>query len=140
MSQRADRVGHLIQQELVEILRSLKNPRLDKATLITVTHVRVSDDLGVAWVTVSIIDEKPQEVLKVIGRAQKYVQGQLLRRLSAKKIPELRFALDDTEVRAGHIDELLKAVRSEPPVGESSDPGRPAPPAAIVGRDEPDDE
>jgi ribosome-binding factor A len=121
MSQRAERFAHLIQHELVELLRDLKDPRVQEATLVTVTHVHVSDDLGVAKVLVSIIDRDPRAVLRGIGRAQHFLHGQLGRRLRAKKVPELRFFLDETEERAGRIDELLRQVSEEPPVGESSD-------------------
>src|SRR4051812_2907858 len=121
MSERADRVAHLLQHELAELLRELKDPRVQGATLLGITHVRVSDDLGVARVLLSIIDPEPLEVLKAVGRAQRFMHGQLLRRLRAKKIPELRFYLDETEERAGRIDALIKEVAAEPPVGPSSD-------------------
>jgi ribosome-binding factor A len=121
MGQRAERVGNLIQHELAELIRELKDPRLQAATLVTVTRVHVADDLGSARVLVSILADDPPAVLRAIGRAQRFLHGQLLRRLRAKKVPELRFYLDDTEERAGRIDALLKEVEAEPPVGESSD-------------------
>src|SRR5207244_539368 len=119
MSERADRVAHLLQREIAELLRGLKDPRVQQATLVTVTHVRVSDDLSTARVLLSIIDPEPTQVLRAVGRAQRFLQAQLLRRLRAKKIPELRFYLDDTEERAGRIDALLRDVAAEPPVGAS---------------------
>ena len=123
MSERAERVAHVLQRELAELLRELKDPRVQQATLVTVTHVRVSDDLGTARVLLSIIDAEPVQVLRAVGRAQRFLHAQLLRRLRAKKIPELRFHLDETEERAGRIDALLKEVAADPPVGPSSDPG-----------------
>ena len=138
MSQRADRVGHLLQQELAGLLRELKDPRVQKATLVGITHVRVSDDLGVAKVMLSVVDAEPMQVVRAVGKAQKFIHGQLLRRLSAKKIPELRFYLDDTDERASGIDAILREVKAEPPVGASSDPGRPAQ-AAVPVHEEKDD-
>jgi ribosome-binding factor A len=125
MSQRAERVAHLLQRELNELLREIRDPRVQEATLITITHVHVSDDLGVAKVMVSVVAADRTEVIRGIGRTQRFLQSQLLRRLRARKIPELRFYLDDTEERAGRIDELLREISAEPPVGESSDPGKP---------------
>lgn len=135
MSQRAERFAHLLQRELMELLREIRDPRVQGATLLTVTHVRVSDDLGVARVMVSIIDADPLTVLRAVGRSQRFLHGQLARRLHAKKVPELRFYLDETEERAGHIDELLREVAAEPPVGPSSDV---APPEAESNEAEPD--
>lgn len=142
MSQRADRVGHLLQRELSTLLRELKDPRVQAATLVTVTAVRVSEDLGMARVLVSIVDEEPVRVLRAVGHAQRFLHGQIARRLQLRKVPELRFELDDTEARAGHIEELLRGVRAEPPVGPGSDPAvSPAPqadgpPSAPAGGDD----
>lgn len=119
MGQRADRVGHLLQRELSELVRELKDPRVQAATLVTLTAVRVSDDMSVARVMVSVIDPEPRRVIAAIGRAQGHLHGQLARRLQMKKLPELRFQLDDTEERASHIDQLLRQVVAEPPVGEA---------------------
>ena len=55
MSQRTERFAHSIQHELVELMRDVKDARVQAATLVTVTHVRVSDDFGVASVQVSVI-------------------------------------------------------------------------------------
>src|SRR5689334_10618753 len=101
MGQRADRVGNLIQRELASLVRELKDPRVQQATLVTITSVRVSDDLGMARVLVSIIDDDPRGVLRSIGHAQGFLHRQLGRALAMKKLPELRFYLDETEERAG---------------------------------------
>ena len=120
MSQRAERVGHLVQRELSELIARLKDVRVQQATLITVTSVRVSADLSMARVMVSVIAPDPLVVVRAIGHAQGYFHGQLARRLELKKVPELRFFLDETEHRAGHIDELLKQVQADPPVGPAT--------------------
>src|SRR5437899_3275329 len=104
MSQRAVRMGNLIQRELGELFRELKDPAIQQATLVTVTKVQLSDDLGVARVLVSVVGENRIAVVGAIGRARRFLQGQLLRRLSAKRVPELRFFLDETEDRAGRIE------------------------------------
>src|SRR4051794_5903417 len=92
--QRAERMGHQLRREIDELIRELKGPRVQDATLITVTRVQVSGDLGVAKVYVSIIARDPVAVMRAIGRSQRYFQGQLLRRLRIRKVPELRFELD----------------------------------------------
>ena len=102
-------------------MRELKDPRVQEATLLTITHVAVSDDLSVAKVQLSIIALDRVEVMRAIGRAQRFLHGQLMRLLRAKKIPELRFYLDDTEDRAGIVDRVLEEIAGEPPVGEGSD-------------------
>ena len=126
MGQRAERFANSIQRELVELIRDVKDPRVQSATLVTVTHVRVSDDFGVANVKISVIPGEgsgfeAKQVVWGLRRAAGFLHNEVGRRLHAKKIPELRFFLDETEERAGKIDELLREVGKEPPVGASSD-------------------
>lgn len=116
MSQRADRVARLVQRELGDILSSeVKDPRVTDAGLLTVTHVRVSDDLSVArvFVTVHGADEvRLEAALKGLASAAPHMRRSLGRRLEAKRIPELRFQLDDTEERAGRVEELLREIHA----------------------------
>jgi ribosome-binding factor A len=107
---RAERLGLQIQRELAELLREVKDPRVQEATLLTVTKVHLSDDLGVARVLVSVIGEDPEGVVKGLARAKGFLQGRLGKRLRTKKAPELRFALDTTEERAGRIDAILREI------------------------------
>jgi ribosome-binding factor A len=107
---RAERLGLQIQRELAELVREVKDPRVQEATLLTVTKVHLSDDLGVARVLVSVIGEDAEGVVKGLARAKGFLQGQLGKRLRTKKAPELRFALDTTEERAGRIDAILREI------------------------------
>jgi len=79
-------------------------------TLITVTAVRVSPDLSVARVYLSIFPpERREELLKAIeanARTIRYDLGQRVR-LQLRKIPELSFFIDDSLDYVDNIDKLL---------------------------------
>jgi ribosome-binding factor A len=118
MSDRALRFARLVQEELGELLARVKDPRVADAGLLTVTHVRVSDDLGVARVQVALHgadDDKRRALLKGLSSARSYLQGELGRRLRTKKVPELRFHFDDTDDRADRVEELLRQIAAEKP-------------------------
>ena len=79
--------------------------------MITVTNVRISPDLGVAKVYLSIfaVDDKAAVVKAIRQRSRevrKYLGGEVKDQL--RVVPELYFYLDDSLDRIERIDELLK--------------------------------
>lgn len=109
-STRQLKVAKELQKDLAEIIRS-KGMAAFGGAMVTVTEVRVSPDLSVAKVYVSIFpSSKADAVMKTIGENSRAIRGEL-GHLVAKQlriVPELVFFLDSTLDYAEHIDELLK--------------------------------
>lgn len=109
-SQRQLKVSRLIQKELGEIFQRETKIFFGNA-LITVTQVRVSPDLGVARVYVSLFNAPDNKVLlKSIQEHTKEVRMKLSDRIrkQVRVIPSLVFFIDDSLDYAMRIDELLK--------------------------------
>ena len=108
-STRQKKIARLIQKELAEILR-LRTGELAAGKLITVTTVRISPDLSLARVYLSIFPSKAsEEVLSNISGASKTLRhdlGQVVRR-QVRIIPELAFFIDDSLDYIDNIDSLL---------------------------------
>ena len=104
------KVARELQKDLAEIIRSKGMAAFDGA-MVTVSEVRISPDLSVAKVYVSIFPSaKAEEVMKVLQENVKAYRGEL-GRIVAKQlriVPELVFYLDTSLDYAEHIDELLK--------------------------------
>ncbi len=116
MGQRAERVARMIQEELGGLLPGVKDPRVSEAGLITITKVRVSDDLSVANILVTLHGGTPEQLKSLLAglhSARPFLQRALGKNLSAKKIPELRFRSDETDERAGKIEALLAEIAQE---------------------------
>lgn len=108
---RADRVGTLIAEELSHlILRSVKDPRIG---FVTVTRVRVSDDLRQAKVYVSA--GPGGEALQGLKSAAGFLRGELGRRLSLRYAPELLFFLDNSLEEDLRLAELLRQIEADKP-------------------------
>ncbi len=109
-STRQQKIGRQLQRDLAEIIRSKGMAAFDGA-MVTVSEVRVSPDLSVAKVFVSIFPSaKSQQVMKIIQESSKSIRGDL-GRLVAKQlriVPELVFFQDTSLDYVEHIDELLK--------------------------------
>ncbi|PWB44262.1 MAG: 30S ribosome-binding factor RbfA [Candidatus Methylomirabilota bacterium] len=110
---RADRVGALIQEELSRlILQSVKDPRV---RCVTVTRVRVSDDLEHARIYVASMggdENRRREALVGLKCAAGFLRGELGRRLCLRYIPELLFFLDDSLEQEMHLAELFRQIEA----------------------------
>lgn len=109
-SQRQLKVSRLIQKELGEIFQRETRLLFGNA-LITVTQVRVSPDLGIAKVYVSLFNAPDTKaLLELIKSHTKEIRSKLSDRIKkqVRIIPNLNFYLDDSLDYALRIDELLK--------------------------------
>jgi ribosome-binding factor A len=110
---RAERVKHLIQQEISQILQlDVKDPRVK---LVTVTAVKLTADLREAKVLVSSLSDTSDREALLVGlkRATGYIRGELGRRLKLKYIPQIEFIFDDSYDRQERILTLLEHIQDE---------------------------
>lgn len=110
---RADRVSQQIKRELSEIIQrnEIKDDRL--GGLISITEVKVSNDLRNVKVFFSVYGEEEQKVgtLAALETASPFLRGELCRRLRIKFAPELVFTLDDSLERGDRVIELLDKIK-----------------------------
>ena len=106
---RLQKISRLIQRELSEIF--LAETRKMKGVLISVTHVRVTPDMSIAYAHLSVFpSEKGAEMVENINKNMKTIRFELGRRAGKQLriIPELSFFLDDSLDYIENIDNLLK--------------------------------
>ena len=110
---RLDRVNHLIQMELGQlILHRVKNPRLG---FVTVTHVSVAPDLRSARVFYSVLgDEKARRDSQLaLEKATGFLQREIGSVLEMRFTPKLKFAFDDSLDRGLEIDRVLRDIHKK---------------------------
>lgn len=104
------KVARELQRDLAEIIRS-KGMAMFGGAMITVSEVRISPDLSIAKVYVSIFpSSKQEEALKILEENKKAIRGELGHKVASQLriVPDMDFYLDTTLDYAEHIDELLK--------------------------------
>lgn len=109
-STRQLKVGRELQRDLAEIIRSKGMTAFGRA-MVTVSEVRVSPDLSIAKVYVSIFpSDKAASVLPLLEENKRIIRGELGRKVASQLriVPEIEFFLDSTLDYAEHIEELLK--------------------------------
>jgi ribosome-binding factor A len=106
---RQNKIGRMLQKEMGEIM--LLHARDIHGILITVSNVRVTADLGIAYVYLSIFpSEKAKEILVGIEEKSKFIRFELGKRIrhQLRIVPELQFFIDDSLDYLENIDRLLK--------------------------------
>jgi ribosome-binding factor A len=107
---RAERISETLREEIAQIVGyELADPRL---TMVTVTEVRVADDLRDAsvYVTVQGDEEEHDLALRALRHAAPYVRKQLGFSLNLRHTPVLHFVRDTVEEQAGRVDALLQEM------------------------------
>lgn len=107
---RQQKIARLIQKDLSDLF--LKYARALGGTLISVSEVRISPDLAIAHVYLSIFpQDKVASTMAQIEEDSHKIRFELgnLERHQLRIIPELNFHLDETIDKMERIDELLRS-------------------------------
>ena len=116
MSIRTERVARLVQREVADLLNTTFHDSVN--LMATVTAVRVTGDLSIAHIYVSCLGdtvEARRASLQVVVDLTPRIRKDLAARIrhQVRRIPELRFVLDESLTEAARMDELLDVARRE---------------------------
>ncbi|HEY2321936.1 MAG TPA: 30S ribosome-binding factor RbfA [Thermoanaerobaculia bacterium] len=122
-TRRTSRVGEMVRDALVEVLRhDLKNVDIGFASI---TGIDVSPDLHFARVYISgLNEEQTRDAVEQLQHARGAARRFLGQRIRLRHTPELDFKFDDTSMRASRIESILQDVTqegAEPDVPEPDD-------------------
>lgn len=125
MSTRQSRVEELLRREIAgALLRGhIKDHRVRRHELISITAVRVSADLSVARVFVDVLEGGPDvaRVVEGLNAAQGVFKRHLGRVLELRRTPSLRFEHDDAIEHGTRIEQVLAELKAQ-----DGDPDGPA--------------
>lgn len=113
MTLKADKISGIIQKEVSEIIQfSLKDP---KVGFITITDVRVTNDLSIAKIYVSFLgqDARKEAGMKALERSKGFIRSELAKRMSIRKVPSLVFLADDSLERGNKIEKIIADIHSK---------------------------
>lgn len=111
VSKRTIKVADLIRREISQIIiDSIEDPLVG---FVTVTSVKLSDDLKNAKIYVTTLGNEKQQTntLKGLKRATPFIRSQLGFRTHLRYIPQINFVLDDTFNYAQNIERLLRTLK-----------------------------
>ena len=116
MSRRTARLNSQIQRLLAEGFAQLSDPRI--ATFTSITRVEISPDLTLATVYVSVLGATEAAAgltITALDAARGRLRSVLAKGLTMRRVPELRFRLDESLQGAFDTVQVIDQLRDEEP-------------------------
>ena len=109
MSIKIDRLNHRFALQIGNILRDeIKDERIH---FVTVTAVKITNDLSFAKVYVTILDDQEKDsMLKLLNKASNFIERELSKRIEIRKMPNISFVYDDSIAYANHIEDIIERI------------------------------
>ncbi len=113
MSFKINRLQEDILRELTDVMRSLKDPRVQG--LISIVKVELTNDESVCTVYVSSLSGKDaaRRAVEGLKNASGYIRREVGRRVQMRRSPEFRFVADDSIAYSAHIAETLNKLKGD---------------------------
>ncbi len=109
-SKRIHSINDEIQKELSNLLRTVKDPRVQDV-MISITRVETTPDLRYTKVYVSFLQtEKAQEAMKGLKSAAGFLRRQLGSNLQLRYSPEIVWELDDSITYGARMLKLINSL------------------------------
>lgn len=103
-----EHLSELIRKEISNIIQyEMKEKRVG---LVTITDVRVNNDLSLAKVYYTILDreDRIEEDIDNLVHSKGFIRSALAKKLSTYKCPDLQFVYDESLETGNRIDSILK--------------------------------
>ena len=100
------------------LLFDVSDPSLN---MITITSCKVSYDRAYCDVYYTVDSSRYESVAEALEKSKGYIRSMMAKKLSWKKVPELRFHLDETVDASERLETFLQAEKSRLPESEDDD-------------------
>lgn len=113
MSVKSERLAQTI---LKELSRTIQNDLKDnKVGFITITDVKVTNDLSIATIYVNFLgsEDRNEAGMKALEHSKGFLRSELAKKLTMRKVPELKFEIDKSLENGNRINDILKKINKE---------------------------
>ena len=110
MFKRSEKVAEAIHEEISRLLiKGVKDPRVG---FVTVTGVKVTDDLHLATIYFSVIgtDEERKGAEAGLNSARGYLRREIGKVLRMRYVPDILFRFDESVAYGSRIENILKQI------------------------------
>lgn len=109
MSRRLEQMNSLLQERIGNFL--LSHFETPPGVLVTITRVETAPDLRSAKVYLSVLPENNRgSILEDLRKVRPELHQSLYRDLETHSIPLVRFMIDETELRAANLNNLIDSL------------------------------
>ena len=109
---RTDRIAEMVQRKLAQLIQQeVKDPRLP--TFITISAVKVSNDLSHAKVYFTVFNEDHEITASILNSAASYLRTALARTSTLRTVPQIHFVYDESLEYGNRLSKLIDEVNSK---------------------------
>jgi ribosome-binding factor A len=110
---RVKRIASSLQREISDIIAN--EIRDEDLKMVTVTHIKLANDLSLARVYVTtVFDDKKEKIIEDLNRAKGFIRGELGRRkFEVRVMPDLEFIYDESLAYADNIEKIIKKLKND---------------------------
>lgn len=119
---RMERLAEELKKTVSSIIFEMKDPRIPTVT--SITSMEVTQDLKYAKARVSVYgenEEAAKEAVAALNHAAGFIQHEVGNRMTIRRVPQIKFVVDDSIAYSVHIAEVLRSLHKDEPQ-ESEDP------------------
>lgn len=111
MAYSLDRLAHQIQKELsIMLINDIKDTKIG---YITITEVRLTNDLSYAYIYFTIMGGKDRidVALEGLNRAKGYMKNEIAKKVKMRKVPEFIFKYDESLEYGNKIGKMIDELK-----------------------------
>ena len=111
MSVKIERLNNTFLEKISEIIHRDVKDELIKS--VTITEVRISNDLSYAKVYFTSMEEDKKQVKKALEKASGFIRSELCDKVEIRKMPELNFVFDESIDYGKKIESIIKRINND---------------------------
>ena len=111
MSIKIDRLNNMFVQEISKIIHTEIKDK--DVSFVTITDVRITNDLSFAKVYFTSFDNDRIKVLNALNKARGYIRTSLCDRVKIRKMPEIQFVYDESIEYGKKIEDIIERINNE---------------------------
>lgn len=111
---RVSQIGEEIKRVISQLLRTkIKDPRI--SDMVSITEVRVTNDLSFAKVFVSVFgtEDEKNDTLEGLRNAEGFIKKEIGRDVKMRIMPKLIFELDDSVEESLRLEKILEEIKTK---------------------------
>lgn len=111
MSVKIDRLNNMFVEEISKIIHNdVKDKNIN---FVTITDVRITNDLSFAKVYITTLDNNRERVLDAINKASGFIRTKLSDSIQIRKMPEIHFVYDESIEYGKKIEDIIERINNE---------------------------
>lgn len=111
MSIKMERLNDTFIEKISEILHD--DIKDKDVKFVTITGVRINNDLSVAKVFFTSLEEDRKKVLESLNKASGFIRSRLCEKIQLRKMPEIHFIYDESVEYGQRIDDIIERINNE---------------------------